>query len=278
MDNLERLYDAEEAVLTGKKLRTPGDGPAAFTRCVSYKSMESSLGQYQRNISSSRGYLAEAESSLQSMANLLARAKELAMQGASGGLDADTLAGNASEVSNLYDQMLSMSNARWSGGTGAGVRYIFSGFQSDQAAFDANGLYQGDQGAYQVEIAPGEWMTIGLVGSDVFQDDVDVFGVMQTLQNALDNADADAIQSTLEDLDRAISQTTASLSEIGARANRLDQTETRLEDILISVQNFISQEEDVDLIQAATQLTRYENALSASISSVRVILQTMTIL
>ena len=56
------------------------------------------------------------------------------------------------------------------------------------------------------------------------------------------------------------------------------QTESRLEDILVSVQNFISQEEDVDLIQAATKLTRYEQALSASISATQMILSTMTIL
>jgi flagellar hook-associated protein 3 FlgL len=278
MDNLERLYAAEEAVVTGKKLRRPGDGPAAFTRCMNYKSMERTLGQYERNISSSQAYLAEAESSLQSMTHLLTRAKELAMQGASGGLDAETLAGNAIEIGSLYDQMLSLSNALWPGGAGSGARHIFSGFKSDQAAFDPSGVYQGDQGAYQVEIAPGEWMTIGLVGSDVFQGDVDVFGVMQTLQTALENGDADGIQSTLDDLDRAIWQTSLGLSEIGARVNRLDQAAIRLEDIEISVRTFISQEEDVDLIQAASELTRYEQALSASISATQVILSTMTIL
>ena len=91
MDNVGMLYDAEETVLTGKKLRSAGDDPAAFTRCVSYKSMERAISQHQRNISSSRGYLAEAESALNSMANLITRAKELALQGASGGLDADSL-------------------------------------------------------------------------------------------------------------------------------------------------------------------------------------------
>jgi flagellin-like hook-associated protein FlgL len=60
--------------------------------------------------------------------------------------------------------------------------------------------------------------------------------------------------------------------------NRRDQAAIRLEDIEISVRTFISQEEDVDLIQAASELTRYEQALSASISATQVILSTMTIL
>ena len=278
MANLERLYDAQETVTTGKKLKSPGDNPAAFTRCVNYKSMARTIDQFERNISSSNGYLSEAEDSLQSAANLIARAKEVALQSASGTLDEDTLAGNAREVDSLYDQMLSLANARWSGGTNSGVRYIFSGFKSDQAAFDAGGVYQGDQGAYQVEIAPGEWVTVGLVGSDVFQKDVDIFGVLQTLHDALESGDTEGVRSTIEDLDRSLSQITTNLSEIGVRAKRLEQTESRLGDIQVSMQEFISQEEDVDLIQAATDLTRYEQALSASISSTRLIFQTMTIL
>lgn len=278
MENLEKLYDAQEAVLTGKRLRRPGDNPPAFTRCLSYKSMARTLDQYGRNITSSKGYLSEAASALQSATSLLSRAKELAVQGASGGLEADVLAASASEVRQLYDQMLSLSNAAWSGGMGAGVRYIFSGFKSDQPAFDGNGLYQGDQGAHQVEIAPGEWMTIGMRGSEAFQGDVDVFGLMRNLGDALEVGDTDSVRATLDGLDRAFAQVTASVSEIGARVNRLEQAETRLGDILISVQEFISQEEDVDLIQAAAELTWYEQALTASTSAMRMILQTLNIL
>jgi flagellar hook-associated protein 3 FlgL len=278
MENLQKLYDAEETVLTGKKLRRPGDNPPAFTRCVHYKSMERTLNQFKSNIASSQGYLAEAESALQSAANLVSRAKELALQGASGTLGADSLAASASEVRQLRDQMLSLANASWSGGMGGGVRYIFSGFKTDQPAFDADGLYQGDEGIFRVEISPGESMPVGLVGSEVFQGDVDIFGVMQALGDALENGDAEAVQSTLDGLDRALSQITASVSELGARANQLDQTESRLGDMLASMQGFISQEEDVDLIQAATQLTWYQQALTASVSATKTILQTLTML
>ena len=215
MANLERLYDAQETVMTGKKLRSAGENPSAFTRCVSYKSMARTLDQFERNIASSKGYLSEAENSLRSAANLLARAKEVALQSASGTLDEDTLAGNAGEVDSLYDQMLSLANARWSGGT---------------------------------------------------------------LRDALETGDTDGVRSTIEDLDRSLSQIAENLSEIGLRSNRLNQTESRLGDIQVSMQEFISQEEDVDLIQAATELTRYDRALSASIRSTRMIFQTMTIL
>jgi flagellar hook-associated protein 3 FlgL len=278
MENLQKLYDAEETVLTGKKLKRPADDPSAFTRCVHYKSMERTFGQYESNIASSQGYLAEAEAALQSVANLLSRAKELALQGASGTLGADSLAASASEVRQLRDQMLSLANASWSGGMGGGVRYIFSGFRTDEPAFDTDGAYQGDSGVFRVEVSPGESMPIGLVGSDVFQGDVDIFAVMQSLGEALRNGDAEAIQSALDGLDRALSGITASVSEIGARMNRLDETESWLGDMLVSIQGFISQEEDVDLIQAASQLTWYEQALNASVSATRVILQTLTIL
>jgi len=278
MDNLKRLYDVQQGVSSGKKLLRPGDNPAAFTRVMGYKSVESAMVQYGRNISSSRGYLAEAESSLQTVSNLLARSKELAMQGASGGLDADMLAGLTEEVSGIYDQVVSLANARYSGGGIEGARYLFSGFKSDTPAFTDAGIYQGDDGEYRVEVGAGESITVGLSGARVFQGDVDVFAVLQDLENSLAAGDNDGVQATLDDLDRSIGQVSKHMAEIGGRVNRLDQTEARMDESRLTLETLVSEEEDLDLIQAASELTYYQTVLEASVLSTQRIFETLGIL
>ncbi|MEW6441371.1 MAG: flagellar hook-associated protein FlgL [bacterium] len=278
MDNLERLYEAQQDLATGKRLRSPGDNPPLFTRLLSTKSMQRELGQFQRNIASGQGYLSEAESSLESVVNLLIRAKELAMQGASGGTDQNGLAGIAIEVQNLFDQTLSMANASWSGGSGAGTRYLFAGFKSDAPAFDQNGTYQGDGGEYRQEISPGEWVSIGFSGARIFQGDADVFAVLAGLKQALDAGDEEGIRASLDGLDQSLAQMNQAIAEVGARVNRLEQTETRLEDTLLWLQSFVSGEEDVDLTQAASRFTLYQSALDASIRSTQLIFETLHIL
>ncbi len=278
MDNMQRLYDVQEGVATGKKLLRPGDNPVAFSRVMGYKSVQSTMKQYERNISSSLGYLAEGESALKTVSNLVTRAKELAMQGASGGLDAETLAGLTEEVGGIYDQVVSVANSRYSGGGIEGARYLFSGYKSDTPAFSEEGIYQGDDGEYKVEVGSGEWVTVGLSGARIFQGDVDVFAVLKDLKDSLETGDTEGVQATLDDLDRSIGQVSRHMAEIGGRVNRLDQTQARMDESSLTLQKLVSGEEDLDLIQAASALTHYQTALNASVLSTQRIFQTLGIL
>ncbi len=278
MDNMQRLYDVQEGVATGKKLLRPGDNPVAFSRVMGYKSVQSTMKQYERNISSSLGYLAEGESALKTVSNLVTRAKELAMQGASGGLDAETLAGLTEEVGGIYDQVVAVANSRYSGGGIEGARYLFSGYKSDTPAFSEEGVYQGDDGEYKVEVGSGEWATVGFSGARIFQGDVDVFGVLKDLKEALETGDTAGVQSTLDGLDRAIGQVSRHMAEIGGRVNRLDQTQGRMDETTLTLEKLVSGDEDLDLVQAASALTQYQTALNASVLSTQRIFQTLGIL
>ena len=88
-------------------------------------------------------------------------------------------------MSGIYDQVVSLSNARYSGGGLEGARYLFSGFKTDTPAFTDAGLYQGDDGEYKVQVGAGESVTVGLSGARVFQGDVDIFSVLQDLEGSL---------------------------------------------------------------------------------------------
>ena len=278
LENLQKLYKAQEGLATGKKIRSPQDNPAAFSRIVSYKGVKKALNQYERNISFAQGYMDEAETALGSVSNLLARAKELAMKGSSGGNSPEGLSAMGVEADALYEQVLALANSQWTGGGSQGARYIFSGYRTDTEAFLSDGTYQGDGGEYRVEVGPDEYVAVGLAGDRVFQGDVDVFAVLRELRDRLQAQDPDGAAATLNDLDTAMEQITGVTAEIGSRTNRLEQTETRLQDLVLSVESFISQEEDLDLVQAASDLTLYQSVLQATIRSSQMIFETLNFL
>jgi flagellar hook-associated protein 3 FlgL len=266
MDSLEKVYKAQEQVSSGKKVERPSDDPVAFTRIVSYKDMNAALDQYRRNIDFSRGFLSQAESSLQSVSNLLTRAKELTMQGVSGVGNQGAMSAIATEVGSIFDQVLALANAQWSGG-GTGTRYIFSGFKSDTPAFSDTGAYQGDSGEFSVDIGVGEQIPVGFAGNRVFQGNVDIFDVLSRLKTALNAGDTQALQGILGELDQSLSQITNAVTEIGARDNRLDEAGTRLQDTSTSIKGLISNDEDVDMAEAASNFSLYQTALQATIAS-----------
>jgi len=265
MTNLTKVNQAQEELSTGKKIRRPHDNPAVIARGVSNRSVLNAVGQYQRNISFSEGYLVEVESAIQGISNLLSRASELAIKGANDVVGSDEImAGLSTEVSGLYDEALALGNATWSGGKETGARYMFSGFLSDIPSFDATGTYQGDTGEFQVEIGLQEWVTVGFAGSQLFQGDIDMFAVLGDLRDYLAANDTDGVATCIDDLNLCRGQITKDLAEVGVRVNRLESTEERLEQITISLQDFLVQEEDADIVESASKLTFYQTVLEAS--------------
>ncbi len=275
MDNQKRVFEAQESLVTGKKLNSAGENPSLFSRVVSYKGMKNTVEQYLRNISNSRGLLSEAESNLELVTNNIVRAKELAIVGASGTTSADSMDALAEEVSQIRETILSLANSSWSGGRGSGARYLFAGYNSDTAPFNAAGIYQGDSGEYQIEVGNNERVTIGLAGDQVFQGTVDIFGVLDQLYTDLAAGDSETVAASLGNLDMALTQITKSSTVIGARENRLDQTEARLDATLLSLKGFISESEDVNLMEAATDFTRTQAALEASLRATQKIFEAL---
>jgi len=271
------LFEAQQGLLTGKKLNSPSDNPTTFTRVSNYKNMKRSMGQYQRNINNARSYLAHAESTLDTVVNHLTRAKELAIQGATGTLHTAGMNTIAEEINHIREQVLSLSNTVVPGGSGDGSRYIFSGYLSDTATFDSAGIYGGDSGTYQLEINTSEKVTIGLRGDEIFSTavtgNVNIFDTLEDIYDYLVAGDTDGVASMLDDLDQARNQVSNTISKIGARQNRLDKTEERLETNLLSLESFISQDEDLDIAQGAADYTRAQNALEASISTTRMMFE-----
>jgi flagellar hook-associated protein 3 FlgL len=95
-----------------------------------------------------------------------------------------------------------------------------------------------------------------------------VFAVLQGIADNLRSGDDDALSQSLKDLDSAANVMRNSLSDAGARYNRIDQMKQSAQDRLLSVTSQLSDVEDVDLpksiMDMQLQQTSYQAALAAA--------------
>ena len=93
----------------------------------------------------------------------------------------------------------------------------------------------------------------------------DVFTVLDNLKLALENDDVAGITGQLAGLQSSMDHVNSKIAEIGARANQVETTENIFSNLKLNIREMLSKTEDLDIIQAAMDLTAQQNAYQASL-------------
>jgi flagellar hook-associated protein 3 FlgL len=191
IDNLQQAYQrvaqAQKQVSSGRRINQLSDDPIGATRSLALRNVEASLTQYQTNINTAQPFLQQADTVLSDVTDALNRARELALQLANDTYSPADRQAAASEVQQLQQQVLSLSN------TMVGNRTLFGGYLNGSPAFTQGSAgvdYVGDNGQIQVQTSATNNLPINLIGSQVFQGAgspgaVGVFDVLRDLQSLL---------------------------------------------------------------------------------------------
>lgn len=89
--------------------------------------------------------------------------------------------------------------------------------------------------------------------------------LMEDISKDLDQKDQKALQADIEKIKKALDNTLSVNSEFGARVNRMKLTQTKLEDSVFNLQSLMSENENVDMTEAFTQLLTEENIYRANL-------------
>ena len=104
-----------------------------------------------------------------------------------------------------------------------------------------------------------------LRGNDVHLQETDgLFSALVRLRKALDDGNLLDVERAVEVLDRAASHLTFVRADVGARQQGLDTLKTRLDTEEVELKSALSQESEVDLVEAIMNLTARQAALEAS--------------
>mgnify|MGYP003873904181 CR=1 FL=1 len=117
-----KLTQSQAQMAQGKQIINASDSPNQAATIQRLKSILSRQESYQSSLNTVKARLQGEDTTLQSVSDLLVRAKEVAVQGANDTLSAGDKKTLAAEMQALRDQMLSLANTKDSNGN-----YLFAG-------------------------------------------------------------------------------------------------------------------------------------------------------
>ncbi|UVL00090.1 flagellar hook-associated protein 3 [Pseudomonas sp. B21-048] len=166
--NFANVVKSSEEASSLVRVNTAADDPVGASRLLQLGQQASMLDQYEANATTIKGTLGTTEAVMNSIGNVLQRAKELAVSaGNAGYTDADRQA-NASELGQIEEQLLSLMNSKDENG-----KYIFAGSKGDTVPFTRNNdgtySYNGDQVTLDLAIGDTMSMATNSTGWDAFQ-------------------------------------------------------------------------------------------------------------
>ena len=274
----EKIYNLQEQVSSGKKINAPSDDPVSAQQALDMKALIAANSQYSRNIETGNTWLAQMDSSLSDMNNVLVRVKELATQMANGTYDASARQNAANEIQQLKDQLISLGN------TQIGGKYVFGGFVSDKPPFittdgvptatDKAGDYKGTEDQINIQIDQQSFIAINYSGSKLLRggtppgsSGTDIIGMMDGLITSLNNNDATSVSSAIGTISKSIEQIQAAQSEVGARENRLERSGEILTGTKAYLTEALSGKQDADYTQVLSDISKQQTIYQATLQA-----------
>jgi flagellar hook-associated protein 3 FlgL len=268
----EKMARTQSKASSGKEITRPSDDPFNTARAMGLRQTMDANNQYSRNIDDAMGWQDATESALGSMNDLVRRAQDLLLQGATDSTDADSRRMLAGEVDQIIQGLKETANASY------GDSYLMSGTATGVPPYKlgADDTYQGDQAGLDPtipgvvrEIGPGVTMTINTVGRELLGDGGSDGKLLSVLRQASANLKADNPDAT-RDVD--IKALQGSVDEIlnvrarnGAMSNRLEAASTRLGQIQGAVNEQLSNTEDADFAKTMIEFSQQSAAYQASL-------------
>jgi flagellar hook-associated protein 3 FlgL len=251
-----------------------------MSRAVGYKTEISAIEQNKRAVNTARNSIESIESALTNLNGIITRARELAMSGATGSVDAGARRMIASEVDALLQSAVGIANTR------VGDRYIFSGFQSNTPPIDSTtGASTTDAAtvanSVRIDIHAGITVEINMPAIRVFNDTTAlapppppppppsmpphaerfVLHALNTLKLALENNDVPTIRQSLANLDSVQGRVLQEIGGIGATLSKINTIEKYHNDRNHNLNTYLSNDTDTDIARTVSEMTQRQTAL-----------------
>ena len=272
-----KLTQTQAQLAQGKQVINASDAPDQAATIQRLKSILNRQESYQSSLNTVKNRLQGEESTLQSVSDLLVRAKEVAVQGANDTLNPGDRKGLATEMKALRDQMLSLANTKDSNDN-----FLFAGSRVKQQAFAENSsgvpVYQGDQTRMNVRVGEQRSIPINRTGTGAFvsvnRTDTDgtaigvgFFKVMDDLIAGLNNSKGADVSRGVGELDNLQLGVSLARAEVGTNLNVVDQQTSVIEDMTLNLKTTLSSIEDLDYASAITKMNQQMLSLEAAQSS-----------
>ncbi|MHA7741047.1 flagellar hook-associated protein FlgL [Priestia aryabhattai] len=260
-NSYNKLETLQNQLSTGKKITRPSDDPVVATKGMAYRSNLSEVNQYKRNLTEAQSWFDSSESGLEQVNSILQRTKELVVQGLNGTNESDDRQAIAREIEQLKLDYMQVGNTQVAG------NYIFNGVNvgAPPISENASGMIESNINLdpFSVEVSKGIQLRVNIHPENIFGQGA--FDLMNNVQTAFEQNDVNSLKDLSTQVDTQLSTLLAERSELGARSNRLELIENRLDSQEIAATKMLSNNEDADIEKVITDLTVQESVHRAAL-------------
>ncbi|OZS78403.1 hypothetical protein CF394_06500 [Tetzosporium hominis] len=236
-----KMSDTFEQASSGKKLLRPSDSPHGAVHAMKLKQQLGEMEQYKANQSQSALFLDEVDNKLQNMSRILQRVQELGVQSNNDVMFSGERDIIQNELTELTKELQSLSSSEING----------------ELLFPQDGTEK------QIVVGKGTVVSVTLSAELPFGGDDGLFSTLQEMSSRLEaneHVDLEALQTSYDRVADA-------MSVVGARKNRLDSIQGRMEDSKLEHTKMLSKIEDVDYAEILTKLKSEEAVYQAGLSA-----------
>lgn len=263
MDSQQKLDKYLERLYTGKKISRPSDDPVIAMKGIGYRTEVSEVEQFKRNTNEVNTWMENSDAALDKATQAMHRMQELAVQASNGTYTESELESIKKEVDQLKEHLIDVANTSVNG------KYIFNGMNTTEAPIvvDDNGNLDIDISEHPVEIEvfKGIRVQANVDATELFNEEF--FENIDQFITGLENPEQADFDQSLENLDENLATLLDSRASLGARMNRLELVENRLDEQEIIAKQTMSENEDVHFEEAITDLITQETLHRAALSA-----------
>ncbi len=263
MNSQNQLGKYMDQLNTGKKISKPSDDPVIAMKGIGYRTQVVQVEQYKRNVGEINNWMDNSDAALDETTKALQRMRELTIKASSSTNDKDELASIREEVEQLEEHIIDLANTNVNG------KYIFNGSNTKDRPVKPDGKVEGaseDNKDVVIEVGNGTKIKANVPPGTVFTQEL--FDNIEALKDALDDTgDRSDLDKSIEDLDDRINDTIDARADLGARMNRMELVESRLDEQGVLAKKTMSENEDIDFAEAITNLITQESLHRAALSA-----------
>lgn len=261
--SFEKMGNLQDQLSTGKKITRASQDPVVAMSGIRYRTEAGQVEQFQRNSGEVYNWMDSTDSALGKTTDAMQRIRELTTQAANDTYEEGQRENIAEEVAELKDHIADMANTKMNG------KYIFNGTDTTNAPIDdkTNIDASDNEGEVAIELLDGVNIPVNSNPTETFSQDL--FDDLEGLEEDLRDPDTtgEELSAEIETIDGHIDSIVNERAEVGARLNRVEMIESRLNQQEVTAERIMSDNEDADMEKVITELMSQENVHQAALSS-----------
>lgn len=256
-----------EQMASGKRINRPSDDPSSFLRAQAMTQMTARHETYLNSVAEARGWVAQTESTLDHMVEILTQATVEANRAVGDSRWTGDRPAIAARLESLRDELVDAMNTQHNG------EYIFGGNRTAAAPFEwplpdpAPSPAPDLSGARIRDIGPTTSLQVNIPGSELatLDDGTSIIEAMQILIDGVRQSDSDEMRNGFGLVENALDHVARLTTIAGSTSRRLTLAESNLRDAAILTEARRSELEDTDTLDTILQLQRSETGLAAAL-------------